>query len=644
MNRFLLVALLLIWLTSGVASAQDDRSITWQQWDVTIGNLDTSANRFDVVETTTIEFSGTFRFGQRVIIWDQLDRISSVNVSQDGILLTPGCANERGTFCARRTSEGTEITYYFRQPITNGVGHFEIAYLVEGALRSYEGGDQLWWVAIPSEHFGFPIENSTITVLLPVGMAPREGIDPVETYGAPGDVQVRGTTVTARATSAISGDQSFEIRVQYPHDPSAVPPVWQADFDAQRAYAETTQPLVDTGLLGLSCLFGIGGPLGMFLLWYRRGRDPKVGIVPEYLSDPPNDLPPAMVGTLVDERADVRDVISTVIDLARRGYLVMEESLQEGFMGIGQTRKFTFKRTDQVADNLRSYEKQMLLAIFSGGRMERTLESLQNQFYMHIPLIQNSIYEALLKEGYLPRNPANVRSLWTIGGIAIAGLGGFGLFSTLAEPSTLSNFLPLFPFGLLLTGTAMLIAAQFMTVRTAKGAEASAKWLAFYRYMQNLEKYSSVESAANRFDEFLAYAVCFGLDKQWVRRFSSVPTTPIPTWYYPTYMGRRWGWGYSPGTPLPSGHQQPTIGDMARAGEGGFSLDDASGALSGGLNAISTGLTTMLNSTSRAMTSQPQTSSGSGGSSGRWSSGGRSFSGGGFRGGGGSGGGRSGFG
>jgi len=81
LNRFLLVALLLILLIGGVASAQDDRSITWQQWDVTIDNLDTSANRFDVVETTMIEFSGTFRFGQRVISWDQLDRISSVRIN-----------------------------------------------------------------------------------------------------------------------------------------------------------------------------------------------------------------------------------------------------------------------------------------------------------------------------------------------------------------------------------------------------------------------------------------------------------------------------------------------------------------------------------------------------------------------------------
>ena len=83
------------------------------------------------------------------------------------------------------------------------------------------GGDQLWWIAIPSEHYGFPIGSSTITVKLPAGFAPREGVDPVVTYGAPGDVQVNGTTVVAKATRQIGGNEAFEIRVQYPHDPNA---------------------------------------------------------------------------------------------------------------------------------------------------------------------------------------------------------------------------------------------------------------------------------------------------------------------------------------------------------------------------------------------------------------------------------------
>jgi uncharacterized membrane protein YgcG len=633
----LIFALLLCLLLTGPVAAQDDRLLVWRTWDVAIANLDTRANRFTVTESTEVDFSGTFRFGQHVISWARLDRISGVSVSQDGRPLTAGCANERGTFCAELTSEGTEITYYFRQPITNGTGRFQIEYTVEGALRSYPEGDQLWWIAFPSEHFGFTIERSTITVTMPPGFAPREGIDPVETYGVASEVDVRGAVVTARNTAPITGDQFFEIRVQYPHDPNGSPPTWQPFYDSQ----VESQAGLDVGFLAVSLLLGLGGPLGVFLAWFRFGRDPKVGVVPEYLSDPPDGLPPAMVGTLIDERADVRDVISTVIDLARRGYLVMEESLQEGFAGIGQTRKFTFKRTDKAADDLRPFENQMLSAVFSGGRMERTLESLQNQFYMHIPLIQHALYQGLVEEGYFPRNPNHVRSLWTMVGMMVTGFGGFGIFASLDAAEVMSSLQIWAALALTLTGVSLLVAARFMGTRTAKGAEASAKWLAFYRYMQNLDKYTEVESAASRFDDLLAYAVCFGLDRAWVRRFSQVPTTPIPTWYYPTYMGRWWGWGYTPGTAAPSGHQQPTIGDLARSGEGGFSLDDASGGLAGGLNSISSGLTTMLNSTSRAMTSVPQNTSS--GSSGRWSSGGRSFSGGSSFGGG-SGGGRSGFG
>ena len=40
---------------------------------------------------------------------------------------------------------------------------------------------------------------------------------------------------------------------------------------------------------------------------------------------PPRDLRPGQVGLLLDERADTLDVSSTVLDLAVRGYLRIEE-------------------------------------------------------------------------------------------------------------------------------------------------------------------------------------------------------------------------------------------------------------------------------------------------------------------------------
>ncbi len=80
----------------------------------------------------------------------------------------------------------------------------------------------------------------------------------------------------------------------------------------------------------------------------RKGRDPEIGPVPTYLSEPPSDLPPAVVGTLVDERADPRDAISTMIDLAH-GLSGIEEEQNEGIFGIGGSSEFTFKRTRQAA-------------------------------------------------------------------------------------------------------------------------------------------------------------------------------------------------------------------------------------------------------------------------------------------------------
>jgi uncharacterized membrane protein len=643
MRRIFAVCGLAVFIVMGVVAptAAQSRSVFWQQWDVTIDNVNVTTNRFDVTELYDIQFSGTFQFGSAVIPFENLERIENVQVSQAGSALRESCSGNRGTFCTENTDEGLSITYYFEQPITNDSEQFEIEYTVIGALRVYEGGDQLWWTAIPTEHFGFPIGSSTVTVQLPSGYAPREGVDPVETYGAPAQVDVRGTTVIATA-SGLSGSDYLEIRAQFPHNPNARIPSWQATFDQQRLYEETTKPLVDLGVIALSLLIAIGGLMALYALWYTRGRDPKVGIVPEYLSEPPSNLPPAIVGTLLDEQADLRDVMSTIIDLARRGYIVMEESQEDGLFGIGKVSKFVFKRTDKEVTDLRAFEKRMINGIFAGGQMERTLESLTNKFYTYIPQLQNDLYQAMVTEELFTTKPSTTRSMWSgLGVVLLVVAFGFGFFGISLVENVSSAILCL-PVSVGLVGFVAMIVGRHMPAKTKKGAEEAAKWNAFREYLRNLDKYDNVEAAAKHFDDYLAYAIAFGIDRLWVRKFTQLQTVPIPTWYYPTYLGGPYRRGYVSGTPVhfpQSGGLNP--GELARAGEGGFSLDDVSGKISGGLENISDGLTNMLNSASRAMTSRPQQSSGS---SGRWSSGGRSWSGGGFSGGGSSGGGSRGFG
>ncbi len=634
----------LIFMVNGV-TAQDNRSLIWQRWDVLIDNVDTENNSYRVTEHYEIEFRGTFSFGVRDIEHDMLEDIQNIQITDRGTQLRSGCLNQAGTFCARDTESSTDITYNFASPISNGKGIIEISYEVVGNLLIYEGGDQLWWDAVPSDHFGYPIRSSTVTVELPEGSTPRKDVDPVVTYGATSEITVEGTTVVATASNGIGSSESFSIRVQYPHNPNARVAAWQTSFDQDLA----TRPLVNIGVILASVLIGLGLPLLFFVFWQTRGRDPKIGPVPTFLSEPPSSLPPAVVGTLIDERADPRDAISTLVDLAQRGYMVFEEKQSEGLFGIGTTREFTFKRTDKPLTDLRPYENRMMNHLFSGSSLERSMNSLRNTFYTTIAQIQSDLYGELVKEGFFKTNPNNTRGLWSVIGVGLIILTIVGTAMILPLIEELTEFGFCIPAALFVAAAAAFAFGTAMPAKTRKGAEEAAKWKAFYEYLSNLDKYGNVDEAATRFSDYLPYAVAFGIDKSWVRRFSQSTSATIPPWYYPTYLGGPWGRGYRAGTPIYGGRgfgggseMGGLPGELVSANSG-FSLDQMSGNLSQGLESISSGLTSMLDSASSAMTSRPQSTTS--GSSGRWSSGGRSFSGGGgFRSGGGGGGGRSGFG
>jgi uncharacterized membrane protein YgcG len=384
----------------------------------------------------------------------------------------------------------------------------------------------------------------------------------------------------------------------------------------------------------------LGGTLFIFTRWQTKGRDPKVGPVPTFLTEPPSELRPSVVGSLLDERVDLRDIMSSLIDLAQRGYLVIEESQTEGLFGIGRTSAFTFKRTDKPTGDLRPFETRLINKVF-GNSLERSLNAMRNTFYTAIPQLQSDLYKELVTEGLFAADPNATRGRWgAIGALLLVGafVAGFLLLSAVEGISAALLCLPL---SIGLVGIVALSVGQAMPAKTYKGAEEAAKWKAFEEYLRNLDKYQGLEEAAAHFDQYLPYAVAFGLDRSWIQRFKQVDYVPIPTWYFPTYLGGPYSRGYIPGTAMPHMSGNGGLpGELARAGDGGLSLDTMSGNLSAGLESISNGLSTMMESASRVMTSRPQQASGSG----SWRSGGGGWSGGGFSGGGGSGGGSRGFG
>ncbi len=623
-RRLALVAVLcsLALLVIPQVGAQD-QSLYWNRWDVEIDLLTNGDMR--VVETHEVTFtSGQFRFGYLTIDMSRLENISDVSVAVDGYALRYSSMQTPGTFAVATDGDSFEIEYFFpNPPVEDATRLIQIAYTVSGATRYYEGGDQLYWEAVGA--LGWPIHSTTVTVNLPPGADMHDPVSRAECYGLPCDISISesGDHVVFQRTGRADGNTPFEVRVQFPSGVlTGTRADWQDAFDRQRSYDESVRPWLNLLFCTLGMILVIGGPAGVFVLWRTRGRDPEIGPVPEYLSEPPSELPPAIVGTLVDEKADLQDVMSTLVDLARRGYLTMEEKQEQGF--FRNTTSFVFERTEKPADDLREYERIMLKGIFR-GKKRCTLDSLKQKFYTSIPRIQDQLYKEVVREGFFTAEPDDVRGVWSGIGAVLLVLGLFAIFFVPGALGNVADTLVLVPVGLAVTGVVMVIAGNFMPAKTRKGAEQAALWKAFRTYLSNIRRYhADLTEVTDQFDRYLPYAVAFGLDKSWTNTFSRVPSTPIPYWYYP-YGYRRVHHG---GIGSAVGGAHGNLADqIARPGVGG--LQGVSDRMAGSLQDMSSGLTKMLNSASSTLSSRPQSSGSSGG--GGWSGGG--FSGGGSSGG-----------
>ncbi len=207
----------------------------------------------------------------------------------------------------------------------------------------------------------------------------------------------------------LEDQEEFEVRIQFPHGIVAgVAPVWQqqadevqAQRDAELAYRQQwgTWATLAFGALGL--LFMLGGPAGLYVLWYRFGRDKPVAMVADYLPEPPDALTPGMAGTLLDEAVDMEDIIATLVDLARRQAISITEVQEDSFLRKGVD--FTYRRERDDVELL-PYERELLDAVF-GRKQEIELSDLKNKFYTKLPVIKRSMYDAVTAAKLFPRNP-----------------------------------------------------------------------------------------------------------------------------------------------------------------------------------------------------------------------------------------------
>ena len=265
----------------------------------------------------------------------------------------------------------------------------------------------------------------------------------------------------------------------------------------------------------------------MFTLWWYKGRDPDAGMSVAPMYEPPAGISPAEAGTLLDDTIHPRDITSTIVDLAVRGYIKIEETAEK--ILVFTHRDYVFhllKPREQWGADLAPHERVMLENVFTGGDQIR-LSSLKNRFYTAVPVIRQDIMAALKTKGIYLLDPESANG-YSIGA-AIAILAPFAIFQYEGWANFFSS-VGLLVVCVLISAVIWWLFARVMTAKTVKGARTRIAVLGFQEFMNRVDGERLKIMPPTTFEKFLPYAMALGVEHHWAQAFTGIVKDP-PQWY-----------------------------------------------------------------------------------------------------------------
>jgi uncharacterized membrane protein len=450
-----------------------------------------------VVEHITYDFDGNFSEGLRPIPPGPY-QIVDTSVTEDGQALP--IAGEPHDLSWRFSAHNEQRT-------------FSIAYTVAGAASVGPDVAELYWKWVGDQHPGVGRVRVSLAV-------PGEGGVRAWAHGPlHGGLEIQRTRILFSVDDLPAG-RFVEGRVAVPAAAFSVAPTGAPRLD--RIVAEETaladaanaararEQRVRDALTWLLPFVPVFGWLVFLFGWLKWGREHVPAVdVGDYVREPPAD-PPAFVDTLRRFGA-VRPIAlsATLVDLAQRGHLTIEEVVEDRLI-LPDKRDWIFRAAagDRDGDgDVAAYERTVLERLFAHGP-----ETSQSAFVEWIEANRTSaerwwekfkdeVERAFKARRYIEGGKGAAFGINGIAGAGVVAAGAAGL----AAGHLLGGVL-------VASGILQLVATPVLRRRTPAGAQRTAEWEAFERFLRH---FSQLDDAPVGhlvlWERYMVYAVALGV-------------------------------------------------------------------------------------------------------------------------------------
>ncbi|MGQ0548307.1 MAG: DUF2207 domain-containing protein [Armatimonadota bacterium] len=531
-----------LWITEAAA-----KSYTFSRVEITAEVGPDGAMR--ITEERTYDLRGAFTWATYTLKLRGSSGVSDITVSDEAGPYRQSRSRTPRTYEVAVGADEMHLRLSFQAADQRKT--FLIRYVLRDVVTRYSDVAELYWKFIGT---GWDVQSDEVlvTVLLPGAL--RQNIKAWGHGSLHGRVEIQDGRVVLRvrglpARTMVEGRILFPARL-IPGRPAL------NEVRLPRIVAEETRVAAEANRLRwlhlanlasvpLLPLFALALYLWIFL---GHGREHRPRFEGDYLRELPRRYPPAVLGTLWRfGTPGTQDFAATLLDLARRGYITIQERGNTMIPGDGlvaslirerlkNVKTYAFARTEKPDDDLADLESDALQLMFRNATgatvtswsLAHGGSDFRKGYLAWLEHVKQAARAHALFDGESDRMRRRVivagllldvaAPLVVIAGTFTIAYQAWGTFA-----------------GLLVAGLLLLILSPHIRRRSLEGATQFAEWQAFRRFLTDFSQLKDAPPPAIAvWEHYLPYAVTLGVAQEVLRQLPIVYGTVAdasPSWF-----------------------------------------------------------------------------------------------------------------